>query len=100
MLYCCLRKFRRLVRAEGSNGEIEVTKAFNSIVQGFSHDRQVNTATPKRRSRYAVDKMSVSSLRSFEYLEGLPGTTFKRLYKQPSTALAIFRRMLPHLGML
>ena len=46
------------------------------------------------------DKMSTSSLRSFEYLEGLPGTTFNRLYKQPSTALAIFRRMLPHLGML
>ena len=44
--------------------------------------------------------MSASSLRSFEYLEGLPGTTFNRLYKQPSTALAIFRRMLPHLGKL
>lgn len=43
--------------------------------------------------------MSVSSLALFEYLEQLPGTTFKRLYKQPSTALAIFRRMLPHLGM-
>lgn len=42
--------------------------------------------------------MSVSSLRSFEYLESLPGTVFNRLYKQPSTALAIFRRMLPHLG--
>ncbi|KAL6718433.1 RNA polymerase II transcription factor B 52 kDa subunit [Lecanora helva] len=42
--------------------------------------------------------MSVSSLRSFEYLEGLPGTTFNRLYKQPSTALAIFRRMLSHLA--
>jgi len=43
--------------------------------------------------------MSVSTLASFEYLERLPGTTFKRLYQQPSTALAIFRRMLPHLGM-
>lgn len=42
--------------------------------------------------------MSVSSLRSFEYLEQLPGTTLKRLYQQPSTALAIFRRMLPHLA--
>lgn len=42
--------------------------------------------------------MSISSQRSFEYLEQLPGTTFKRLYKQPSTALAIFRRMLPHLA--
>ncbi|KAI9796393.1 MAG: hypothetical protein M1825_000629 [Sarcosagium campestre] len=42
--------------------------------------------------------MSASSLRSFEYLEQLPGTTFRRLYKQPSTALAIFRRMLPHLA--
>lgn len=40
----------------------------------------------------------MSSLRSFEYLEQLPGTTFKRLYQQPSTALAIFRRMLPHLA--
>jgi len=42
--------------------------------------------------------MSVSTLASFEYLERLPGTTFRRLYQQPSTALAIFRRMLPHLG--
>ncbi|TVY52107.1 General transcription and DNA repair factor IIH subunit TFB2 [Lachnellula cervina] len=42
--------------------------------------------------------MSVSSLASFEYLEALPGTTFRRLYLQPSTTLAIFRRMLPHLA--
>ncbi|KAL9122844.1 MAG: hypothetical protein Q9187_000601 [Circinaria calcarea] len=42
--------------------------------------------------------MSGSSLRSFDYLEGLPGTVFNRLYQQPSTALAIFRRMLPHLA--
>ncbi|KAG4424865.1 hypothetical protein IFR04_002025 [Cadophora malorum] len=42
--------------------------------------------------------MSVSTLASFEYLERLPGTTFRRLYEQPSTALAIFRRMLPHLA--
>ncbi|KAL3427744.1 RNA polymerase II transcription factor B subunit 2 [Phlyctema vagabunda] len=42
--------------------------------------------------------MSVSSLASSDYLERLPGTTFKRLYQQPSTSLAIFRRMLPHLA--
>ncbi|KAL8861482.1 MAG: hypothetical protein Q9178_002006 [Gyalolechia marmorata] len=42
--------------------------------------------------------MSSSSIRSFEYLESLPGTVFNRLYKQPSTALAIFRRMLPQLA--
>ncbi|KAH0542173.1 hypothetical protein FGG08_003394 [Glutinoglossum americanum] len=42
--------------------------------------------------------MSASSLRSFEYLESLPGRDFKRLYQRPSTALAIFRRMLPHLA--
>ncbi|RAL63353.1 hypothetical protein DID88_003777 [Monilinia fructigena] len=42
--------------------------------------------------------MSASSLASFEYLERLPGTTFRRLYQQPSTSLAIFRRMLPHLA--
>jgi len=36
----------------------------------------------------------------FEYLESMPGTTFRRLYQHPSTALAIFRRMLPHLGIL
>lgn len=34
-----------------------------------------------------------------DYLEKLPGTTFRRLYQQPSTAFAIFRRMLPQLGM-
>ena len=47
--------------------------------------------------------MSVSqapSLQLAEYLEKLPGTTFRKLYQQPSTAFAIFRRMLPHLGML
>lgn len=34
-----------------------------------------------------------------DYLEKLPGTTFRKLYQQPSTAFAIFRRMLPPLGM-
>ncbi|KAJ8122575.1 hypothetical protein ONZ43_g1265 [Nemania bipapillata] len=33
-----------------------------------------------------------------EYLEQLPGTTFRRLYQQPSTTFAIFRRMLPKLA--
>ncbi|KAI1321241.1 transcription factor Tfb2 [Xylariaceae sp. FL0255] len=33
-----------------------------------------------------------------EYLEQLPGTTFRRLYQQPSTTFAIFRRMLPNLA--
>lgn len=44
--------------------------------------------------------MAAASSRSFEYLEGLPGTVFYKLYQQPATALAIFRRMLPDLGML
>ncbi|KAL3956203.1 hypothetical protein ACCO45_009049 [Purpureocillium lilacinum] len=45
--------------------------------------------------------MSVSpaqSLQLAEYLEKLPGTTFRKLYQQPSTAFAIFRRMLTHLA--
>lgn len=42
--------------------------------------------------------MSASPPSIFEYLERLPGTTFRRLYQEPSTALAIFRRMLPQLG--
>ncbi|KAI8631273.1 transcription factor Tfb2 [Xylariaceae sp. FL1651] len=33
-----------------------------------------------------------------QYLEQLPGTTFRRLYQQPSTAFSIFRRMLPNLA--
>ncbi|KAK4110853.1 transcription factor Tfb2 [Canariomyces notabilis] len=33
-----------------------------------------------------------------DYLEKLPGTTFRKLYQQPSTAFAIFRRMLPALA--
>lgn len=41
---------------------------------------------------------STASQRALEYLEALPGTTFTKLYQQPSTALAIFRRMLPHLA--
>lgn len=35
---------------------------------------------------------------AFEYLERLAVNHRKRLYQQPSTALAIFRRMLPHLA--
>ncbi|KAK0616486.1 transcription factor Tfb2-domain-containing protein [Immersiella caudata] len=42
--------------------------------------------------------MSVQSYQLSDYLEKLPGTTFRKLYQQPSTALAIFRRMLPHLA--
>ena len=45
-----------------------------------------------------TSKMSSSAQRALEYLEQLPGTTFTKLYQQPSTALAIFRRMLPHLA--
>jgi len=44
-------------------------------------------------------KMSATSPRTLDYLESLPGTVFYKLYQQPSTALAIFRRMLPDLGM-
>jgi transcription initiation factor TFIIH subunit 4 len=43
--------------------------------------------------------MTASTNRSFEYLEQLPELTFNKLYQQPSTALAIFRRMLPDLGL-
>ncbi|KAJ5480920.1 General transcription and DNA repair factor IIH subunit TFB2 [Penicillium diatomitis] len=42
--------------------------------------------------------MAASTSRPLEYLEGLPGMTFNKLYQQPSTALAIFRRMLPDLA--
>ena len=101
---------RRLVRAQGSSREqkpLRDSTAPSSKITFFSipaarrpdYDRQVAAAISKRRPKYAIDNMSASSLRSFEYLEGLPGTTFNRLYKQPSTALAIYRRMLPHLGM-
>ena len=38
------------------------------------------------------------TLQLTEYLEKLPGTTFRKLYQQPSTAFAIFRRMLPTLA--
>lgn len=41
---------------------------------------------------------STASQRALDYLEQLPGTTFTKLYQQPSTALAIFRRMLTHLA--
>lgn len=39
-----------------------------------------------------------SSAQALEYLEGLPLATHKKLYEQPSTVLAVFRCMLPHLG--
>ncbi|KAI8961226.1 transcription factor Tfb2 [Daldinia sp. FL1419] len=42
--------------------------------------------------------MSTGANSLSQYLEQLPGTTFKKLYQQPSTAFAIFRRMLPHMA--
>ncbi|KAL1311280.1 hypothetical protein AAFC00_001466 [Neodothiora populina] len=42
--------------------------------------------------------MSMASQRVLDYLEAQPGIIFNKLYQQPSTALAIFRRMLPHLA--
>ncbi|RYN42123.1 RNA polymerase II transcription factor B subunit 2 [Alternaria arborescens] len=39
-----------------------------------------------------------SSAQALEYLEGLPIATHKRLYEQPSTVLAVYRCMLPHLA--
>ncbi|KAF3938377.1 hypothetical protein ABW19_dt0207575 [Dactylella cylindrospora] len=42
--------------------------------------------------------MTSQTMKGFEHLEGLPEAIFKRLYQQPATALAIFRRMLPNLA--
>jgi hypothetical protein len=42
--------------------------------------------------------MSTTSLASFDYLENLQQAVKGRLYKQPATALAVFRRMLTDLG--
>jgi len=42
--------------------------------------------------------MDSKTMRGFEHLEGLPEAIFKRLYQQPATTLAIFRRMLPNLA--
>lgn len=44
--------------------------------------------------------MTTSSSQALDYLEGLSGAIHKRLYQQPSAVLAVFRRMLPHLGQL
>ncbi|KAK0615647.1 transcription factor TFIIH subunit p52/Tfb2 [Bombardia bombarda] len=41
---------------------------------------------------------STQSYQLSDYLEKLPGTTFRKLYQQPSTAFAIFRRELPPLA--
>ncbi|KAF2644899.1 RNA polymerase II transcription factor-like protein B subunit 2 [Massarina eburnea CBS 473.64] len=42
--------------------------------------------------------MSVSTSQALDYLEQLPVQTHRKLYEQPSTVLAIFRCMLPHLA--
>jgi len=39
-----------------------------------------------------------SSQQALDYLEQLPVQIHRKLYEQPSTVLAIFRCMLPHLG--
>lgn len=41
-----------------------------------------------------------SSIQALEYLQGLPLQTHRKLYEAPSTVLAVFRCMLPHLGAL
>ena len=42
--------------------------------------------------------MADTTLQSWEYLETLPGTQFYRLYRSPSSALAIFRKRLSALA--
>lgn len=42
--------------------------------------------------------MTDTDVQSWEYLEKLRGTEFYRLYKNPSSALAIFRKRLSSLG--
>ncbi|KAF2761123.1 putative TFIIH and nucleotide excision repair factor 3 complexes subunit [Pseudovirgaria hyperparasitica] len=42
--------------------------------------------------------MSASSTQALDYLESLPGVDHKKLYQLPSTVLAVFRRLLPHLA--
>lgn len=42
--------------------------------------------------------MSASSDKALDYLESLNRATHTKLYEQPSTALAIFKCMLPHLA--
>lgn len=49
-------------------------------------------------SSFIMSVGSGQALQLADYLEKLPGTTFKKLYLQPSTAFAIFRCMLPPLG--
>ncbi|TIA27319.1 TFIIH and nucleotide excision repair factor 3 complexes subunit, partial [Aureobasidium pullulans] len=63
---------------------------------GSSHSKPKETEGVKSPRRLII--MSVASQRALDYLEGQPGIIFNRLYQQPSTALAIFRRMLPHLA--
>ncbi|KAL6704341.1 RNA polymerase II transcription factor B 52 kDa subunit [Coniothyrium glycines] len=41
---------------------------------------------------------AASSAQALDYLESLPIKTHRRLYEQPSTVLAVFRCMLPHLA--
>lgn len=69
-----------------------------SLIFSFGNLMSLEWLVGEEKNHSRIDRMSVSSSRSFEYLESLPGTVFNKLYKQPSTALAIFRRMLPHLG--
>ncbi|KAI1102875.1 transcription factor Tfb2 [Jackrogersella minutella] len=42
--------------------------------------------------------MSVNANSLTQYLEQLPGTTFRKLYQQPSSTFAVYRRMLPHMA--
>ncbi|KAF2500515.1 transcription factor Tfb2 [Lophium mytilinum] len=42
--------------------------------------------------------MSASTSQALDYLEGQTQITHQKLYEQPSTALAVFRCMLPHLA--
>jgi hypothetical protein len=67
---------------------------------GFSSNAPISFPPHHAAAVTPADKMAAApSSRPFEYLESLAGTVFYKLYQQPSTALAIFRRMLPDLGM-
>lgn len=78
---------------------------FNLAVSG-----QQNASLPaKRNPEYDTTVVNIkrptsitmsasSSSQALEYLEGLPLQTHRKLYEQPSTVLAVYRCMLPHLG--
>jgi hypothetical protein len=92
-----------MMRHQGATKSSFSNPTFHSTPSHHRFDPETPSLVSEYDTEVALNITAVSSVKMsaalLEYLEQLPGLAFKRLYEQPSTVLAVLRRMLPHLGM-